>query len=172
MKRIFLLLVSVAVLFVACSKNEETKTETPQAGEQTTETAAPQATADANAVQITLNAGDDMRYDQLELKVKEGSTVKLTLNHTGKAPKLAMGHNFVLLNTGVDVNKFDQDAVGAKDTDYIPASHASDIIAHTKLIGGGETTDVTFKAPAKGTYDYICSFPGHAATMHGKFIVE
>ncbi|MCB0632702.1 MAG: azurin, partial [Lewinella sp.] len=26
--------------------------------------------------------------------------------------------------------------------------------------------------PAPGTYDYICSFPGHYALMQGKFIVE
>ena len=41
-----------------------------------------------------------------------------------------------------------------------------------KLIGGGEETTVTFDAPAKGTYDFICSFPGHYALMKGKFIVE
>jgi azurin len=39
-----------------------------------------------------------------------------------------------------------------------------DVIAHTKTIGG-ETTDIEFTAPAKGTYDFLVFFPGHHATM-------
>jgi azurin len=31
---------------------------------------------------------------------------------------------------------------------------------------------IEFIAPEKGTYDYICSFPGHFAMMKGKLIVE
>ncbi|MBT8261281.1 MAG: azurin, partial [Bacteroidia bacterium] len=38
--------------------------------------------------------------------------------------------------------------------------------------GGGQSTSVTFMAPEVGTYDFICSFPGHSALMKGKFIVE
>ena len=86
-------------------------------------------------------------------------------------PKTAMGHNFVLLKNGTDVAAFGMKAIEAGiDKDHIPASNA--IIANTKLIGGGEETTVTFDAPAKGTYDFICSFPGHYALMKGKFIVE
>ena len=40
------------------------------------------------------------------------------------------------------------------------------------MIGGGQTTSITFTAPAAGTYDFICSFPGHSGLMKGKFIVE
>jgi azurin len=40
------------------------------------------------------------------------------------------------------------------------------------MIGGGEQTTITFDAPEKGVYDFICSFPGHVALMQGKFIVE
>ena len=37
----------------------------------------------------------------------------------------------------------------------------------------GETVDVSFKAPAAGTYPYICSFPGHlAAGMKGSLVVK
>jgi azurin len=34
-----------------------------------------------------------------------------------------------------------------------------DVIAHTQKPFGGETTDIEFTAPAKGTYDFLCSFP-------------
>ncbi|MEM7381126.1 MAG: plastocyanin/azurin family copper-binding protein, partial [Bacteroidota bacterium] len=61
-------------------------------------------------------------------------------------------------------------AATARETEYIPESDA--VIVHTKLIGGGETTSITFDAPEAGTYDFICSFPGHYAVMQGKFIVE
>ncbi|MGD1893724.1 MAG: plastocyanin/azurin family copper-binding protein [Cyclobacteriaceae bacterium] len=46
------------------------------------------------------------------------------------------------------------------------------MIVHTKFIGGGESDTITFEAPSPGTYDYICSFPGHYALMQGKLIVE
>ena len=62
----------------------------------------------------------------------------------------------------------------ARDTDFVPASMADKIIAHTKLAGGGETVEVTFTAPAKaGKYDYLCTFPGHfAAGMKGTLTVK
>jgi azurin len=85
--------------------------------------------------------------------------------------KNVMGHNFVLLKSGVDIIVFGGKAATAKDTEYIPDSGV-DVIAHTKLIGGGETAVVEFDAPEAGTYDFLCSFPGHYAIMKGKFIVE
>lgn len=121
--------------------------------------------------EVTLNSNDAMKFDMSEIRVKEGQTVTLTLHHTGKLPKEAMGHNFVLLNQGVVMADFATEAVKAKDNDYIP-NDGKDVIAHTKTIGGGETATVTFTAPAKGTYDFLCSFPGHYAMMNGKFIVE
>jgi azurin len=48
------------------------------------------------------------------------------------------------------------------------------IIAHTKLIGGGESDTTTFNVAKlkKGeTYAYICTFPGHAALMHGTLTI-
>ncbi len=118
---------------------------------------------------IVINSNDQMRFDTNEIRVKAGEKVKLTLNHTGKLPKNAMGHNFVLLEAGTNVAKFSQAAMNARATEYIPAKG---VLAHTKLIGGGESTTIEFTAPKKGTYDFICSFPGHYAMMKGKFIVE
>ena len=84
--------------------------------------------------------------------------------------KAMMGHNFVLLKKGVSLRDFAESAITAKENDYIPAG--TDFIAHTGLIGGGESSSVTFDAPAAGTYDFLCSFPGHYGIMRGKFIVE
>ncbi|MEM8998770.1 MAG: azurin [Bacteroidota bacterium] len=120
---------------------------------------------------IALSSNDLMQYDKNELRVKAGKKVTLTLRHTGKLEKLVMGHNFVLLKTGTDIGGFATDAAASRENDYIPEGTES-VIVHTKMLGGGESTTITFDAPAVGTYDFICSFPGHYSVMQGKFIVE
>jgi azurin len=44
------------------------------------------------------------------------------------------------------------------------------VIAHTKVVGGGQTASVTFptsKLTKGGAYTYFCSFPGHSSLMIG-----
>lgn len=127
---------------------------------------------DSNVANLVIAGNDQMKFDKKELKVRAGQKVKLTLRHVGKMDVNVMGHNVVILKKGVDVASFGNKAATARDNDYIPADAEGDIIAHTKIIGGGQTTSIEFDAPAPGTYDFICSFPGHYALMKGKFIVE
>lgn len=122
-------------------------------------------------VEITIEGNDRMQFDLSEIKVEAGQTVVLTLKHVGKLPKAAMGHNWVLLKQGVDIQTFGAAASKAAGNEYIPEG-TEDVIVHTKLIGGGQETTIEFTAPEAGTYDYICSFPGHYALMKGKLIVE
>ncbi|GAA4279780.1 azurin [Gaetbulibacter aestuarii] len=126
---------------------------------------------EANPNDVVITGDDMMRFNKSEIKVKAGKKVKLTLRHIGKLDKQVMGHNWVLLKPGVDLMGFSAKAVTFKDNDYIPDG-TEDVIAHTKLIGGGETAVVEFDAPAPGTYEFLCSFPGHAAMMRGTFVVE
>lgn len=123
-------------------------------------------------IDVTIVSGDDMKYDKNSFDVKKGQVVNLTLNHKGKLPKEAMGHNFVVLKKGTDINDFAMEALKSKATDYIPASHASSIIGNTKLIGPGESASVSFQIDATGDYDYICTFPGHNGTEKGKVKVK
>ncbi len=167
MKKLSLFAIVALFAFTACNSNTEKSESTG------TDTVA-QETVTApveKEVSITINAGDDMKYDLAEIKVKEGQTVKLTLNHTGKLAKEAMGHNWALLAQGTIVSDFATKAMQAKDTDYIPAG-ATEVIVHTKLIGGGQSDTIEFTAPAKGVYEFICTFPGHSAVMKGTFYVE
>lgn len=120
---------------------------------------------------ITIESNDQMKYSLSQIKVKEGQSVTLTLKHTGKMPLEAMGHNLVILQKGTDVGVFAHLASRSKSTGYVPAK-SKQVIAATKLVGGGQSTTITFTAPAKGTYDFICSFPGHYGIMKGKLIVE
>lgn len=123
-------------------------------------------------VQINLTGNDLMQFNLNEIRVKAGEEVQLTLTHIGELPKNAMGHNFVLLKKGTDVVEFAQNAATATANDYIPEGTDA-VIVKTEMIGGGEETSIEFTAPKEaGTYDYICSFPGHYVQMRGRFIVE
>lgn len=129
-------------------------------------------TEKSNSVNIGLTGNDLMQFDKNEIKVKVGQEVTLTLRHIGKLDLKVMGHNFVLLKPGVSIPEFSIKAGEAGEAlDWIP-ENSDDVIVHTKMIGGGQTTSITFTAPAAGTYDFICSFPGHSGLMKGKFIVE
>lgn len=160
------------VLLTSCGgeKKEDQKKETIKLGVQKEEE--PKTDVNSNITEIVITGDDMMKFDLSEIKVKAGQKVKITLRHKGKMDVNVMGHNLVILNQGVDIAGFANKAAVARDTDYIPAGSEKDILAHTDLIGGGQTTSVEFDAPAVGTYDFICSFPGHYAIMKGKFIVE
>ena len=154
-----LLVMVLSVLLIACGgkKNEEKQESTKMSDEP---------------VIVNLTGNDQMQYNLKTIEVPAGSKVKVNLTHIGKMPKTVMGHNFILLKPNTDLAEFATAAMTAKDSDYIPASKSDEIIAHTSLVGGGETTSVEFDAPAKGTYKFMCSFPGHYATMQGDFIVK
>lgn len=152
----------------ACNDNKD------EAKEETTETTTEETTTKAatDTAMLTINGTDQMTYDKNELRVKAGQMVSLTLHHDGKMSKDAMGHNWVLISNAISVEDFANKAIAAKAEDYIPAAEYANTIAHTKLLGGGESDTITFEAPEKGTYDFLCTFPGHFGAMKGKFIVE
>lgn len=156
MKKI-LLLTAFAVPFIlaACNNNKEQKT--APTTNQTKETPANVS----NVVELTAN--DSMKFDKIEINVKAGEKVTLTLRNIGKMPKTSMGHNFTLLKDGTDLAAFEKEASQAPD--YIPVNDPA-ILAHTKLLGPGESDTIEFTVPA-GQYTFICSFPSHYKTMLG-----
>jgi azurin len=123
---------------------------------------------------ISLKGDDAMKFDQKEATVSAGcATITVELAHIGKLPAAAMGHNVVISKTA-DMAGVSRDAIKAGvANNYVPAGDAR-VIAHTKLIGGGETTKVTFPGKALtagGDYSFYCSFPGHSTMMKGKLVV-
>ena len=166
------------LLMVACGGSTSTASPETEShdSEGTTEPApiaeaTPAPSADG-VVEISLSGNDLMQYDKTELEVPAGSTVKLTLSHSGQLAKAAMGHNFVLLKQGTTLEDFATSAMQAADNDYLPADMMDKVIAHTSMIGGGESTSVEFEAPAAGEYEFLCTFPGHFAMMRGTFTVK
>ncbi len=119
---------------------------------------------------IVIESNDLMQYDITAFEVKAGEEVTLTLKHVGKMAKELMGHNIVILNSGGTTKDFG-DAVmtngGSVENGYVPEALADQVLASTELIGGGEETTITFTAPEAGEYAFLCTFPGHYATMKG-----
>lgn len=115
--------------------------------------------------EVRIEVGDSMKFSLTRFEAKAGETLRLLLVNKGSAPKDAMGHNWVLLRAGTDVTAYVNAAVASRATEYIPAAHAADVIAHTKLIGGGQKDAVVFSVPADiapGTeLDFVCTFPAH-----------
>jgi azurin len=132
-------------------------------------------TLSAKAIKtITITGTEQMKWDVPTIEAKPGEQIHIVLKAVGSMPKVAMSHNFVLLKAGVNPQDVATAAMTARETDFIPASMKDKIIANTGLAGGGETVEVTFKAPMKpGSYPYLCTFPGHFAVgMKGELVVK
>lgn len=175
-----LLMLGLSVSFVACGGGSSDSGDSSDAQTETTTTTPapapePEATATdiPDAVELSIEGNDQMKYNKDRFEVYEGQTVTLSLVHVGQMAKELMGHNWVLLKQGTDVAEFGlASATPSPETDYIPAGTEDQIIVHTKMLGGGESDTIEFEAPAVGEYDFLCSFPGHYALMKGKFVVK
>lgn len=127
----------------------------------------------AETCDFQIESTDQMTYSTSEMKVgAECTDVKVTLKHTGKLPVESMGHNWVLSDTG-DYQAVVQAGMSAGvEADHVPEGDDR-VIANTELIGGGESTSVTFPTSdlkKGGDYTFFCSFPGHSGAMNGKLI--
>ena len=132
-------------------------------------------TVSAQSCEFTIGGNDMLQFDKSEITVPaDCDEVTLTLEHTGQLMVEQMGHNWVLTETDVwqEVAQAGQNA--GLENEHIPQGDDR-VITHTDMIGGGESTSITFDVSdleRGGDYTYFCSFPGHWAIMNGKFILE
>jgi azurin len=129
--------------------------------------------AHARVCAVNIDSTDQMSFSQKEIKVGADCTqVKLTLRHTGTLAATAMGHNWVLTRSA-DYQPVAMAGMRMTLADsYLPKGDAR-VLAHTAVIGGGQSTSVTFataKLAKGGDYTFFCSFPGHFAMMKGRFV--
>ncbi len=128
------------------------------------------APAMAAGCETVVESNDAMQFNVKNIDVpKSCKKFSVTLKHVGKMPKTAMGHN-IAVSKAADMQAAITDGMAAgAAADYVKAGDAR-VIAHSKVIGGGETTkfdiDVT-KLKAGTDYAFFCSFPGHSALMKG-----
>ena len=160
------LILVFAFAFAACGGSE-------QAPESEMEMEAGSEETEATSVSITIQPdGDNMMYAVESITAAAGSEVTLVLENTATAP--AMIHNIVLLTTDSDeeATRIGMAALAAGEAmDYVPEDEA--ILAYTPMANPGETVEVTFTAPSEpGSYRFICTYPGHFATMQGVLVVQ
>ncbi|MEM7014750.1 MAG: HEAT repeat domain-containing protein, partial [Verrucomicrobiota bacterium] len=117
---------------------------------------------------------EQMRFTIDQIEVKAGQPIKLTLKNPDATP-----HNWVLIQPGtveeigMAANAMAADPKLAKEGQYIPKEKSKKILVHTKMLQPETAETLRFNAPKKkGTYPYICSFPGHWIIMKGELIVK
>lgn len=189
--RHLLLAGAVALALAACGKSEApTDTTAPAAAPAAAEApaaapaeappapaAAPAAASSKPAVvadcATTVEANDMMQYNADSITVPASCTqFTINLKHVGTMAANVMGHNMVIA-AQTDMEGIDQDGAGVTP-DHVKADDAR-VIAHTKVIGGGESTSMTFdvaKIKTGGPFKFFCSFPGHLALMQGSIQVQ
>jgi nitrite reductase (NO-forming) len=105
-------------------------------------------------VSLSFDGLDAFAYEPPSATVPTGSQVTVNFNNVG-----ALEHDWMLAEEGIDLA-----AVTAED--------ALDPAAHSGVLPAGESNTFTFTAPAAGTYQIVCTVPGHAlGGMVGTFTV-
>jgi azurin len=131
--------------------------------------------AEAATCELTIDSNDTMAFSTNELVVPAGcKEIKLSLKHSGSLAATIMGHNWVLTETA-NFEALSKATLNADAADgYLPRNDAR-VIAQTKLIGGGQSTSITFSATKlkkDGDYTFFCAYPGHWSMMKGKLVVR
>ncbi len=112
--------------------------------------------------------GNQMKFKETEFSVPADTEIKLVFENTASSP--SMQHNVVLLTEAPSQDVFKKIGqagvkAGAAE-EYVPDDPA--ILAATPISKPGETVSVTFTTPSEpGEYGYVCTYPGHWATMQG-----
>jgi azurin len=121
-----------------------------------------------------IEGNDALQFNSKTMTVSAScETVTVTLKHTGQLPANIMGHNWVLTKSSDFMPVAQAGGSAGLDNNYVPQND-SRVIAYSKIIGGGESTTVTFSASdlsSNENYTFFCSFPGHYAIMQGSLTV-
>ena len=127
------------------------------------------------ACSFDVEVGDYLKFRTPDLAVEKScESITVNLKHTGKLPANIMGHNWVL-SADADVQALATEGMSAGlVSNYVPPGDAR-VLAVTSVIGGGESTSVTFSTAGLASgdaYTFFCSFPGHSYSMRGALTVS
>ena len=111
--------------------------------------------------------GDSLQYDKQSLTVNAGSEVTLLFTNVATVQQ----HNWVLVKAGTKDEVALAGALAGPLKGYLPEGDDR-ILANTSLLAAESSEEIKFTPPAAGTYQFVCTFPGHNATMVGDFIVN
>ena len=82
---------------------------------------------------------EDMKFSLATITAKPGEQLRVRLVVKGAMPKIAMAHNFVLLEQGRQGGRLRDRRDERARTDFIPADKKADVLAHTGA--GGRRRD-------------------------------
>ena len=139
----------------------QTTTDTGTAADASTDTSA--LSADATH-EIGSASSDEFQFTIDSLTATSGEEV--TLRFTNNA--VTQQHNWVMVQDGT---KDEVATAGLVDPVNWLNSDDPNVVASVRLLNPGESAQVTFTAPAAGAYQFVCTYPGHNATMFGTFEV-
>ena len=175
---------ALALALSACGQPPAPSAEPPVAAPPTETAAAPAPVEAAPAATgskpatvadcaTTIEGNDAMQYNADSITVPASCTqFTINLKHAGAMAVNVMGHNVVV------AKEADMAGIAADGMAVAPEHVKPDdarIIAHTKMLGGGESASVTFdvaKVKDGGPFKFFCSFPGHMALMQGSLQVQ
>ena len=174
--RQILLTSAIALALSACGQSNAPASDSAAPAAAPAAEAAPAAASKPATVAncaTTIEANDQMQYNADSITVPASCTqFTINLKHVGTMAANVMGHNMVIA-AQTDMEGIDQDGAGVTP-DHVKADDAR-VIAHTKVIGGGESTSMTFdvaKIKTGGPFKFFCSFPGHMSLMQGSIQVQ
>lgn len=119
---------------------------------------------------IVIEANDLMQFKPASVEVGTDQMIEVELVNKARLPQFS--NNWVLLKAGVDVSKFGNEAISDAQSGYLPERLKSQVIAFIPLVAPGKSGSVRFRAPAKGVYTFLCTYPGRYSVMQGKLIVQ
>lgn len=131
----------------------------------------PEGLKDASIRSVALKAVPGaMQYDVKEVKARPGELIEFTLENTD-----TMQHNLLVVlpgkmsEVGVAADKMGETAAG-KACHFVP--DLPSVIAVMGLVDPGRSGRMFLAVPRKpGTYQYVCTYPGHWRMMNGKLKV-
>ena len=110
-----------------------------------------------------------MQFSEDEIEAYQGMQVKVKLINNAPAGS-ALEHNIVFVQESMAGDIASKALKAGAANSYVPVGHEG-VIAASETIGPGKETELTFTAPAKGSYLFICTYPGHYPAMQGRFEV-
>lgn len=117
-----------------------------------------------------IESDDALRFKPEKIDIPLAcKTFTVTLKHTGRLPKLAMGHNWVLAKLSDLDGVARTGMLAGADDNYVDLKDTR-VIAHISVVGGGESASVTFdvaKLLPGERYGFVCTFAGHSPLMRG-----
>ena len=178
MRTLTMALISLALTTGAsCSKNDDSSSPSSTAAPATTPAASVPAKVEpaaapakaAQKVELSIaSVANTMTYDKTSLTVPAGAEVHLTLKNN--ATMSTLPHNWVLAKSGTEASVAAAGLKMGEPAGYIDVRD-KDILAFSPQAKPGESSEVTFTAPAAGAYPYICTTPGHYLMMKGVLTV-